>query len=428
MEELVQLLPLAQKQRGGRRTMKRGRIQKGGANWVVIPDDTRRKAWKDALAADPSWTDMYDTLFADARPDQTDDAEKKKAVLQYVNAVMRQDDLMMTALKIIRNKYGITDATTDILEKAAVIPLPNRGVDNEYVLDVQRIVTFLTTVDTKSDSKIKKLTSSPEEPMSTLVLYPARFKNIFIEALAVIAIQIKYNQNAPMRTPLMDTDAIKKIQADHFKSYAEGQAYHNTAYGLRDGFYLDQPVGTFTSIIAGRAQSSAAAAAAAGNFWLKFVTSLRTYLTAPDTINNILGDAAKSVTISVPLGPNPSYSELSGKWAEISAAIVASYIISPEPIWGTFTLLKRLNKGAKPAAGTGAGAAAAQNPNEAFIPNASLRDVEIGDTGMTLESLYAQFPTYVVHFILHLSYTIQKLEPTVKNMVLPAIAAAAGTP
>jgi hypothetical protein len=399
-------------------------VQRGGANFVAIPDAGRRTEWARALADDPSWAGMFDTLVSDSRPDPTDDAAKQKAVTQYVNAVMRQDDLMDIAIKLIRKKLVIADDNSNLFEKlGAINENTQRATMLQYIIDVERIVSFndSSTKVGLPTTKLQSLVFGATDSLATLIAYPSRAKNMFIEALATIAIQMKYDQNSPLKKQEIGTDNIKKIFADNLKSYADGLSYLKTARELRDGFYMMTVMATFKGILEGKAPSaSPASSITAVNFWRKLVNKLVEFKTTPATI---LGSSTACASIDIPhtiISPTITYDKVSTDWANVTAAVISTYINTPPTTpWDAITFLKGINK-------------TCITPKKVYhdaTPNDVLFDSPIDKTdGLTLRMLFSNFSSNVTVFILHLIYTIQTLEPSVKSLVEPPTAAAASTP
>ena len=413
----MQLKQRAHKQHNNRRTHKRLRKQRGGANFVAIPDVSRRAEWATALTADMSWANMYDTLVGDTRAEPADTAGIDMAVTQYVNAVMRQDELLDIAVKLMRAKLGIAADEADILTRVRDIEA-RKAEMMEYILDVQRLVSFVPTATGAVDvnqSKIGALLNMSSESLASLILYPARATNIFVQALATLAIQLKADANAPLRSAIMDEPSIQRVQADHFKAYADSLAFLKTARPLRDGFFMDQPITSFTKIIA----NSTDATGEKGDFWIKFVSKLRTMIETPDNaeIETILGTTGVCADINIPLGATGgvSYDALSNQWADVTSAIVASYVKGGA--WNALDFLKTLKRDGCPEPAT---------PKYApdYVPNPAMFVGKIAGTDeLTLGMLFQQFNSYVVHFILQLAYMIEKMEPSVTSLVEPPMAA-----
>jgi hypothetical protein len=417
----MQLKQRVKKERSGRRTMK----QRGGANWVPIPDEARRREWETALAADPSWAGMYDTLLRETRTDPTDAAGGKKAVTQYVNAVMRQDDLMDIAINLIRRKLGITDDNSNLFEKLASI---NEDTDRktyiQYVNDVERLVSFKDSSKKVglSTTKLEALSIGASDSLATLIAYPSRAKNIFIEALATIAIQMKYDKQSPLNKPEITSDNIKKLFSDNLKSYADGLSYIKTARELRDGFYMTTVMSTFKGILDGKAPTATMPSTPAPvNFWRKLVDTLVIFKNTPAQIETVLGSPTSCPAVDIPHAITPpriTYDSVSKQWAQVTAAIISSYIMTPKTDeWDTFNFLKKINKTCT---------------NDPVIytdatPNDVVLDSEIDKTdGLTLRMLFRNFSSNVAVFIIHLCYMIKKLEPSVKSLVEPPAAASSG--
>ncbi|NBO20128.1 MAG: hypothetical protein EBV03_13095, partial [Proteobacteria bacterium] len=230
--------------------------QVGGASLYFIPA-ARRADWQEALAGS-RLASVFPNIWEDARGGTTVANSAKAA--EYFATLERQDELFELAIDIIKTKLGPQAINSDaIVRNAAAIDSRRSGL-LEYLKDAEALVAFkgssLPTVvlsprraaalPTPQNTKTKfgMIYSDRTETLPTLLLFPARVRNVFLEALANI---IVYLDDATIE--LLAEDAAKQILKDQLDSYAQAYAYSMTARPLRDGLYVAQTTDEYATIM-----------------------------------------------------------------------------------------------------------------------------------------------------------------------------------
>jgi hypothetical protein len=218
------------------KAIKAGHYQRGGAEWYILVD--RKADWVTAIAA--STTKDLAFITAD-----------KRTMEEHFMILERQDELFDIALDIIRTKLGLKPGytSTDVLalsldeanwaaKKVELIP---------YIEDVERLVNF--KVDTDTSTGVTKLQSvyDASEPLYSLLVYPKRVNNVFVQTLANLLIVLK--ANPPLLTQLANPIALK-LAASEYKTNSAANIAVLTAMGPRDGFFLNQGHTQFTRNLA----------------------------------------------------------------------------------------------------------------------------------------------------------------------------------
>ena len=379
----MQLKPRLKKTEGGRRTRKLSYKQQGGASWSSI-DPARASEWSTVLT-ESGWTAGQITSYVGV------EADTSKRMAQYIQAVMRQDELMEAAMKLICKKLGVENTLESITQNIGDIASADREQLLAYVTDVQKLVSFNVPANAdivrepKNQSKVQRIRKATDEPVATLLLYPSRLINVFVQGLATLAIQMKKEKaTLPLFMPAMNEEALQIVQAEHYKSYMQSLSYTNTSKELRDGFFMDESIGEFTSLIN-------------DGFWLKFVKAMRRI--NDDEMASVLhGDGCKAELF----GTKGSTAD---SWAALTAAIFHAYIKADT--WDAMAFIKSFKNDAC----TGDGD---WRPYAVYLPPEADFNAPIeGTDGLTLKMLLSQFSSYVLHYVLQLSYMIQKMEPLV---------------
>jgi hypothetical protein len=379
----MQLKPRLKKTEGGRRTRKLSHKQRGGADWSSI-DPARASEWSTVLT-ESGWTADQITSYVGV------EADASKRVGQYIQAVMRQDELMEAAMKLICKKLGVENTLDSITQNIGAITAADREELLTYVTDVQKLISFEVPATAaisstlKNLSKVQRIRKASDEPIATLLLYPSRLINVFIQGLATLAIQMKREKaTLPLFMPAMADKTLQVVQAEHYKSYMQSLAYTKTSKELRDGFFMDENVTEFANLMN-------------DGFWLKFVQAMR-LINADETVSVLHGDGCKTELF----GTKGSTSD---SWAALTAAIFNAYIKADT--WDAMAFIK----GFKNDACTGEGD---WRPYAAYLPPEADFGAPIdGAGGLTLKMLLSQFSSYVLHYVLQLSYMLQKMEPLV---------------
>ncbi len=395
----MQLKKRMEKVRNGRRTLKRSRIQrqKGGAAWPTLVGDKGK--WQAALEAAGLW-DSVSELFADTHSS----TNNSKLMRHYLNAIMMQDELMDVAMKLTREDIGGVMHTVDsIADNIDTIDGIGREEFLKYVIDVQRMGSFTITPaddiedDEAARSKLETIRKDTSEPNSSLLLFPDRLKNIFIKALATIAIQMKYAEPSIIQNPKLDIEKIATLQSELYTSYTESLAMMTTGRKLRDGFYLDESIGEFRASLEDK------------KLWLTLIKELR----------RLVGGER---TVSVPSCNTYNTADEDGDFIKFTADILYTYL---ETDSAAFDVNMLLNKYASNTCTAEQKAGILTNitdtEEQKYLPTYAddLYTTLIEGTTVTYIQLLSHMRPYALNYMIHVCHTIKKLEPSVRAAITP---------
>ena len=344
----------------GRRHTKK---QRGGAPFYIIPSD-RIADWRAAIG-DKGLTESLQTLLEDRERLVGRDEE---VMNHYINILERQDDLFAAALDIIRTKLKIT-TEDDIITRAGVIDVESRRQEfMPYLDDVENLINFVVdeTVDPEHGATKLQHIRSTDEPLSTLLLFPSRLQNVFIQSLARICVELLKDNSILTK---LTTENAQKILAEQYKAYAHSTAYQLTARDLRDGFFLNQGVNDFREEVE--------------TFWPAFVSELAKL---PEDKESLFRQAT---------GCSHSLKEVS--WGYITAHV---YGLAKHGSIDELLLLFSENCNTEEPL---------TNVERTYIPSSKYDTVKIRG-GPTFGALMSNMDDTTLQFILQLSYTIKKMQ------------------
>ena len=339
----------------GRRHTKK---QRGGANFYTIPA-TRIDDWREAISDSGIFTSMS-TLFEDR---EGMSGREEDIMNHYMNILERQDELFGSAVDIIRKKFNIT-STDDIIARAAEID----GRQTEFLPYLDDVESLLNFSSSNGATKLQQIRS---ESLSTLLLFPARLQNVFIQSLAQICTGLL--KDADILTKLTSSNA-QQILAEQYKAYTHSTAYQMTARDLRDGFFLNQDVNDFNTTV--------------DKFWTDFVAEL---IKIRDITN--IGD------IFVGSSENCQQNLHVASWGYIVANIYGLAKLG--------NLKGLLQLFSTPCADTALLPSA--NVDRLHIPNVKYDAIKIRG-GPTFAALMSNMDDTTLQFILQLTYTIEKAQ------------------
>ena len=379
---------------GRRRTAK---VQRGGAAWANI---NNKDIWKTILPG--KLIDIPLTL--DNKKTSSDRQENVHAMGEWLECIEKQDEIFeallnyftQTLLNIPNGKHW---SSIYITKNISMINDPaQKNRLNEYINDVERMVNFNTVTTSGPDklayTKLEDIKNQPSESLASLLIFPKRLSNIFINSLANLFITLKLDdtilqQINDSKGPLQD-DSVKLI-AEQFESNIRGNAFLQTARALRDGFYLGQTKGDFGDVLYNRGN--------APTFLQELISHLYNY-------RNI---QAGQIFTELDADGNPEPLK-EYTWARLAAHIffVYKYVGKEKNILEFFT---------KKVSNTSLGPA-----ERSYTPNSEYDNVRIRGV-TTLDILQSWMYVEQLQFMLHLFYTIGKNEDAVLAE-LKAIAAA----
>ncbi|NDE15514.1 hypothetical protein EBZ80_11345 [bacterium] len=304
---------------------------------------------------------------------------------EYLATLERQDELFELALDIIKQGLGSLAINSAAIVRNAVAIDTRRSELLEYLKDAESLVAFRgsplpsTTLPQRSaaatasqeNTKFGMIYGDRSETLSTLLLFPARVRNVFLEALANIIVSLADDTIA-----LLDVPAAKQIFKDQLESYAQAYAYTMTARPLRDGFYIKQTQEEYATLMR--------------TFWADFITEVFAVRnTAPLTAlfkPGIGGGCAHLITVDgARAGTAPTFGYL------------AAHIWRAHKLGATTEVLLGLFD--TPCTPETDRAHAAR-------PNAEFDGTVV--RGVTLGNLFTHMEPKVLEFLLHLWYLIGK--------------------
>jgi len=351
---------------------------------VVAGDDEVRKGyWADVLEDE----DLQFLRMDYGTPAATD-AEKQMRLNNYLTIISRQDDLFTYALEamalhlsaLIQKEKGVTVniAVGDYnsMKGYAAFINSKKDIMIPYLEDVERLVNFrVGTEDTKLN-QIKR------EPLTTLLLFPWRVNNVFVQSIAKILVGLKQNDStlAAIRTE-QDVGPITRGQkqelhdllASQWESFVMSQAYSLTAKELRDGFYLGQGIQDFKNDLQDE------------TFWKSMSEKIGTIPAIP---------ACKDLK-------SPA------TWVDIVCGVYGLYkngTLTPKSILELYS-------------GCDVNTPEVSALADMELPNKALWDIALTNSGATLNKLLSFMDDSTLQLLLHLAYTIQTLEKDVGRPV-----------
>jgi hypothetical protein len=317
--------------------------------------------------------DLFGTLLK-ARMNSVTEDDRKTNMNQYIAMIQQQDDLFDVAMGAMCRAIeaqlggGVSIVLGDYESIRANAPQIDAMRDEmlEYIKDVERLLAFgMDPMDPANKTKLQIIYTSPAETLSSLLLFPWRITNVFILGLARIMVNLR--QDDSILQEINEQASLQTLLANQWESYVMAEAYRLTAKDLRDGFYLNQGTGSFKRYVK--------------VFWSDLVVELTAGA-------NLLADREGCKNLIKQDGVDVPYSR-------IAASVYAAYKA------GTLDRLLQLFSNC----GT---TTHADGLSDEYLPNRSEWDLSID--GVTLKQLLEQMDDTTLQFILHLAYTIQKVE------------------
>jgi hypothetical protein len=368
-----------QRQHSQRHTYK----QRGGAPWYQIPA-SRAAEWAEPLRQ----------IGISAIPNTDRDIPTKR-MDEYFMALEKQDELFDIAIKLIAAKLGLPAkySASDIARIPDIDAPAKRTEMLAYVDDVEQLVNLAIDrdeTDTDNLTKLQEIRSAGDEPLSTLLLFPKRLNNVFVQSLANILIVLKADQSILRDAALNPT--MTYAAAVQYDANVRGNAYFQTSRNLRDGFYMSQGKSEFNKEIAlvapvvGRVATRSDTAPP--NFWVMLLQELAAVNTLTEA------DIFKVNSVGC------LFDIIYATWAKITAHVFLAYKFNK--IDNILQFFKDTCTTTDPPA---------DDPERPHIPNKAFDKVDI--RGTTFEKLLSNMGDTTLQYILHLAYTIRKNEATV---------------
>jgi hypothetical protein len=343
----------------GRRHTKK---QRGGAPFYTIPQ-SRMEDWRAAIG-DKDLTESLQTLFENR---EALAGREEEVMNHYVNILERQDDLFAAALDIIRKKLAIT-TTDDIITRADAIDVVRRREEfMPYLDDVENLINFVVDETIDRDLGATKLQQirSTDEPLSTLLLFPARLQNVFIQSLARICVELLKDGSILAK---LTSPGAQTILAEQYKAYTHSTAYQLSARDLRDGFFLNQGVSDFKGEV--------------NKFWSDFISELVKLPADKDSLFRQAAGCPRSLKA-------------------VSWGYIAAHVYGLAKLGSLDELLSMFSEKC-------ATDAPLSDAERTHIPNTKYDAIVVRE-GPTFGALMSNLDDTTLQFILQLSYTIKKI-------------------
>jgi hypothetical protein len=371
-------------------SQRRTRKQRGGANWYRIPEE-RATIWRTYMTENaPTLKERLPLLF-DISGDNRLTSDNLSAVMEeYMRIIEYQDELFAAAIEIIKRQLDKSNAApADLIEASPTID--GRKTDlMAYMDDVEALINF--NVDTKVNdelgkTKLQSIRSTDAETLTTLLLYPKRVENVFIQALAEIFVFLK--QTPSILDQSATSESIMKIAIAQNQSDIYANAYVLTARPLRDGFFLNQGEIEFTT------------ETSTEKFWIPLFQAL---VDGRNKTEEELRIFKK--------GGDPCPSNLKGEgvtWASIAADVFFAYKFDKIDNILEYFKVKCGDEQLPPDVQRRENQFIADQPYYP-IPESSYDNVDV--RGSTLDILLSNMDDSTLQFLLHLTYTIKHSSST----------------
>ena len=237
---------------GRRRTAK---VQRGGAAWANI---NNKDIWKTILAG----KSIDIPLTLDNKKTSDDPEEIVRAMGEWLECIEKQDEIFEALLNyftqmLLKIPKGTHWTSIDITRNISTINKPSaRNLMVSYINDVEQMVNFNIVKSSSQDkldyTKLEDIKNQPSESLASLLIFPKRLSNIFINSLANLFITLNLDDTILSQVIVsgtqLDRDSVTLI-AEQFESNIRGNAFLQTARALRDGFYLGQTKGEFGDVM-----------------------------------------------------------------------------------------------------------------------------------------------------------------------------------
>lgn len=210
--------------------------QRGGADWYYLPGGLgrRREDWTPPLTALGLAGVLARTGTRDSNPGET--------MEDYFKLIEAQDEVFDAAAALIAVKSGLPSpySADDIAPRADAIDA-QRAAMMEYIKDVEKLLVFTPDAVVSADlgaTKLQKIYGDPAETLTTLLLFPKRLNNMFVDSVANLLITLKQDDSV-VRQSAMNA-AMLHAAVIQYNTYVVGTTLLNTSLVPRDGFFLNQ--------------------------------------------------------------------------------------------------------------------------------------------------------------------------------------------
>jgi hypothetical protein len=368
-----------------RQTRRAKFIQRGGADWPKdLPDDFVDKLVENG----------FSTLSRLKKETPTGTFTNEQIMEDYLRCLERQDEIFEIAMEIIRKKVsdeiGVGANLSDPAVIAANINVINakKSIVQPYIDAVEALISFVVDTTVTDETKLQEIRSD-KTPLSILLLYPAKLRNLLVDALANIFIVFRENKKT-----LLVGKSTTEILAAQYEAYAQSLAYTLTARPLRDGFFLNQGIEEFKTQI--QTDLASKSVDDKNKFWGAFARALYTNKDMTiEEINNLFTHDRSTDDNCTHLTKGEK-----STWGQVAADVFTYFELKPDgDILELFSSM-----------------CAAEETYEVievdsksipkYLPNEDFLDVNV--RGTTLRKILSNLDDPTLQFILQLSYSIKK--------------------
>lgn len=352
-------------------------IQSGGGSTLqFISDPGRAAKWDTALSEHAELNEFAGVI---TQPNWGTTHNDTKKLEMYVRLIERQDLMMQTALRIIYKEFSI-DPTADDLEDKVLAKLPeiqsNEVSMKEYFKDVYRIVTLTEpdlSLGTGSGIKrfVTKLARLNADPLSNILLWPARVNNMVVSGCADVLVSLK--EDSAILEKSKNSDAMQIMFADLQNTFIIQETYEFTSKGLRDGCNMWQTVG---DSVMPEDECATSKANCIGDtkamIWSNFC---KAYKDATNIFDSATKDLTKYLYSRILADIFKLYKEESATADSVRAALIAKF-----------------------------------NPTQSLVLDSRLRPSIAGSVSSPLAGMVRALTPEQYHFAFHLLYTMKQKE------------------
>jgi hypothetical protein len=227
-----------------RRTMKRTKNQVGGAKFgmlPLVPDDALRRKQAIVAKIKATFKDSGSVLTSLLNIAETGINERGTGTFQALESwftiIEHQDELFDLVLEIIKDNVKFTE--TDIYDSQRIDVINNSLMTSwRYVESIMTLISLARSAgDTPAPTKIEYLYT---KDLITLLQFPKRLNNIFVQSLANVFILLKHDKE--LLGKIKENEVIRGVALDEYRANIYANTYALTSHDPIDGYYLDQPL------------------------------------------------------------------------------------------------------------------------------------------------------------------------------------------
>lgn len=355
------------------------------------------------------------TVWADVLPDKFKfltapiDVTDKTIPTKYITLVANQDELLLKVVELAYKKFGLDKDNLEISKFLSSFGAISGAVTkSELTSNLKTLLNkiYLAPILAgKNGTKLYNIIQGTvNDPIGSLLLYPARVTNIFIKALATIFVQIKSDKDSKddILTPInLSNTILKGIITRHYESHVNSAAYTLTGTEIRD----------FISIL----NTSTFSSKNISVFFDQFITTIGTYLARTPTLFETKdAEGCSQLTINGAFEGTPAEDDVEAvkSAATIAASLLIDYINVPkETSWDVVYVLNKLKLTGDPTCSKDSiEKKVATRFVDLKFSETQLNEPIEGTNGVTLNMLFRQMNYPSFYFILQLVQAVVNVE------------------